>query len=958
MKEIALVQMLPSWTSSALIAGFVLAALFFLRGHLTNFFISVFGDRNVDDLDIVKFKNRDSIIKNTKAAINLSAFGQMVQLFAIPTIIIGTLIHPFVVFAGIIAYFSVGFAHKQRVVEDFELFADSNNDEFLRFFNQKYQKINMLYRDAMFASYVFLLAGIITRYPLLYNLGMFFGVCLLFVSFASLAIAHNYIRLHRYVDYYRSMRILATSTVGNAKGTIVFSILGIAAWTHEEFFAGGLIIALGKLIVSRMFKSALERTQAETIEAEAIEYREYDNLSLLGSFPNPKAAGRGYLAATALEAKLHSLETKQKAAAKGEKLVHLSNFAFYQDSIAKSALARNPLTRESLTGIEMYIEPKNFLKQVLFFGSVGSGKTNTLNHLIKQVIDSNFTIFGNLVINDSKQTFKRDFFQPGRDIFLNMFDKDGTAWHLFKEMEQNPLIGTAFVGNLVAQVTKEQDFWANEAKRYVSNALDTAFLRARRENDIDLAWGYFKDEIDAGKQEAFDVDDDTKKSIYAVLESAVQTISDMAAHCARAEHSFSIYDFIKGTGKILFVANQASLSTRLGPYITGFWGAYATAIMDLQDVSEKDRIGSKITLNIFDEYRTLKFTPETNNTFATEVRSKNIGNIFVLHHTEAKDVELAQKLQSSVYMMMLFRPADPKTQGGVLEKLGRVEHLQLSMGAPQKDNMNLQSAGESGIGGELLSAMLLSSFLKSRNNKDRLSYSMGQSEVMTAYQLETLPEFHHLVIIPEESTKVLQAHEREQLFKLLVFGKDDVLEEVLQDGHKNFLPIHGGLVYVGCSPLAKIEATSGGFNMIPVENILFKKELPKEKTLEELEKENKAVIAQIKELKKDKTMAEEMEIDDELLVEEVVDLIVDNDTDENKIMAVALAYIAIAADSIENNIEPSDDDLIDPSTIDFVILNFEAINKQIQINTDIEDVVRQKAINLLFNIFSHDEDEA
>lgn len=97
-------------------------------------------------------------------------------------------------------------------------------------------------------------------------------------------------------------------------------------------------------------------------------------------------------------------------------------------------------------------------KHILLVGTIGSGKTNTFNHLLPQIRKRQ----QKAVIVDTTGVFVEKFYNPRTDIILNPLDARTQSWDIWRECE-NDIHADELAASLVPQALHDP-FWSDAAR--------------------------------------------------------------------------------------------------------------------------------------------------------------------------------------------------------------------------------------------------------------------------------------------------------------------------------------------------------------------------------------------------------------------------------------------------------------------------------------------------------------
>jgi type IV secretory pathway TraG/TraD family ATPase VirD4 len=219
---------------------------------------------------------------------------------------------------------------------------------------------------------------------------------------------------------------------------------------------------------------------------------------------------------------------------------------------------------------------------VLFLGGIGSGKTNAMKHLIRQLRDKRgpddvFVIF------DTKGDFQRTFYRPG-DVVISSSphdDQGGVVWNLFRDLSSDAgtigeeiyeIASTIFSDEL--EQAGENIFFAAAARDVFAavvevmiredpsrKSLSNAELRDRLQASAAELNELLQGHPDLAGTARYLEGGDSVESIMAFLQ---QTLRKSFSGVFRQPGEFSVRDFVRGTGgRALFIeydiANGATL---------------------------------------------------------------------------------------------------------------------------------------------------------------------------------------------------------------------------------------------------------------------------------------------------------------------------------------------------------------------------------------------------------------
>lgn len=118
----------------------------------------------------------------------------------------------------------------------------------------------------------------------------------------------------------------------------------------------------------------------------------------------------------------------------------------------------------SLAGLPL---PEGAAQQhILISGTTGSGKTNALRSLLKQIRDQG----DRALVVDLRGSLLSQFYEPSKDTILNPFDQRSPKWNIFEECE-DPNHMDMMAECLVPTLSHHETFWTDAARTLLSTGL-------------------------------------------------------------------------------------------------------------------------------------------------------------------------------------------------------------------------------------------------------------------------------------------------------------------------------------------------------------------------------------------------------------------------------------------------------------------------------------------------------
>jgi hypothetical protein len=219
-------------------------------------------------------------------------------------------------------------------------------------------------------------------------------------------------------------------------------------------------------------------------------------------------------------------------------------------------------------------------KHLLFLGSIGTGKTNAMKHLVGE-LRAKAKAGDVFVFFDTKGDFENDFRQPGDAVVSSAGTKceDGVVWNLFRDIpdqgdrgEEIYEIASTVFGAELSRSTENSFFTA--AARDIFFAVVDVMTRAGQEFTNANLREYLEkpaDELVELMQKyphlvgtaRYLEGERTPESILAVLQ---QVLNSSFSGAFRQPGDFSIRQFVRGKGgRALFIEYDIAIGSRLTP---------------------------------------------------------------------------------------------------------------------------------------------------------------------------------------------------------------------------------------------------------------------------------------------------------------------------------------------------------------------------------------------------------
>lgn len=770
-------------------------ALYLSRNVIKFIVGSTIGYRNnFDDYALSVHKNREVIHENNlvNLSVGVSLKDGVIMFLSFLTALISPLL-----FAVVFAKYKYSLI-KDKINKnvDYKIFDIDSDDVFIRYLNEKSQKVNIAISEALFSSYILIIIGATFDSWIVAYMGILIVATIYLASFLVVLNAYSYKSNYKFLEYFRVMRLLNNSVVGSGDSSfLVIAIIAIFAITSQ---VPGLTTILGFLVLLKVVAmmaifSTLKKNDEILKEHQSLENRNYEKLEDIASYPNLLSQSRGYKFTTALQMKFFEIAKKYN----GKSLIHVDDYAFYPQAVNRTTLRQNPLLKEKIgESVKVSFEALDFTKQIIILGGMSSGKTEMINYVVQQVHENKFSNFKAITYNDTKGDFSKNFYREDKDILVNLYDNRASVWCPFLEMNYNVEAGTAFVNNLFETIQgSEKDFFSASAKMKVAIWLQESYFST---NDNLEAWELFFSKIKDFENEIKETEDKTNSSIFATIQIALEILTIMHYQIViEKRKTFTFEDYVNSQDIQLFLVNNKQYETKLTPYLNGLTATYINTIMGKDDTKEH------LILNVFDEFLTMKIDEATRKTLLTATRSKGFCNVLMSQYL-ISDEKLIQDLDSSRYALITFNVNDDFTINHITKKFAEAEGLVTSTNTSPK---NQQNNGSTESTGALLS---FASEMGASQTDKSTSRSLGESKVITAQQLQSMPKYHHLTFIPSEEVSVIDTdNEKNALFKLMIFGYEKLMVNLAK--RNDYLSKESGVLYLGYTPQSTLSFDNDSF---------------------------------------------------------------------------------------------------------------------------------------------------
>lgn len=363
---------------------------------------------------------------------------------------------------------------------------------------------------------------------------------------------------------------------------------------------------------------------------------------------------------------------------------------------------------------QIYFNPLDTTKTILTIGKMGSGKTEFFNSILSQ--NNNFNFYNREILHDIKGDFTQKFYNEDTDFVFNPYDNRGCAWDIWEDMKKSEALVMSFVTNLIEYHMQEKDFFSSSGAKILTEF----FIKTHYSNmntSSSEKWGIFLNEIN--KYEAECGEDKTKASIFANIELAVEVFKMFYWQSLQTKlKTFTINKFLNSNGRLILL-NNASYSKKLYPVFTGFLA------MIIEMMLSKEDTNNDLTLMLLDEYLSIKFDDDIRLKMQTQIRSKGGCLLIGVQYLDMHNQKAKQLLDSSKYATLVFNTVDGETIKHLCNAYGTVHY--------EKTKKSRSSSSE-----------------KYGSGTTTYSTEDKQENFLTPKHIQSMPEYHHLTLLPEK----------------------------------------------------------------------------------------------------------------------------------------------------------------------------------------------------------------
>lgn len=220
-------------------------------------------------------------------------------------------------------------------------------------------------------------------------------------------------------------------------------------------------------------------------------------------------------------------------------------------------------------------------KHTLITGGTGSGKTNCLHHILSSIRESK----SKTIIIDTTGAFVSRYYQEGKDIIINPFDKRGVKWSPWAECENKSDYEEMAESFIPISHKESEGYWRTAAKALFSSLLQK-LDGTKRVSDL-VRWSLFEPlkELSAfveGTKAASHIDINSEKTAGSVR-SVAASFLECLEYIEDTEEPFSITQWIKEENDSwLFIYCKPSQRASIAPLISSWISVAVRGVLGLE----------------------------------------------------------------------------------------------------------------------------------------------------------------------------------------------------------------------------------------------------------------------------------------------------------------------------------------------------------------------------------------
>ena len=315
-------------------------------------------------------------------------------------------------------------------------------------------------------------------------------------------------------------------------------------------------------------------------------------------------------------------------------------------------------------------------QHIMITGGTGSGKTNCLHHLLKDIRNQK----QKAIIVDTTGVFLERYFREGKDILLNPFDKQGESWNPWAEGCTTIDYASLAEAFIPLSIIENDNYWRIASKTVFVSLLDK-FSNSQKTSEL-IRWLQYEKlfslcQLLEGTKAAAHMDFSSEKTASSVR-SVTSTFLECLESLQDTKTPFSIRNWIsQKDSSWLFIQCTPSQRSLLRPLISAWISSAVRGLLALP-IDLKRRIWFAI-----DELPTLQRVKDL-ETLLTEGRKYGgCGIISLQSPAQLEEVygrNVAKIIIGNTATKVIFRERDPEIATRISHAFGEREVIEIQEG--------------------------------------------------------------------------------------------------------------------------------------------------------------------------------------------------------------------------------------------------------------------------------------